>query len=387
MHVHEYQAKSLLARRGVPVPAGCLAAGPRQAGDGFEELHVARAVVKAQVHSGGRGRASGILEVAGRAEAEAAARELLGTRLRTRQTGPHGLPVNSVLVEEWLDVADELYLSVSLDRDQGRPLALASARGGMDIEEIGRTEPEAILREYGDPTRGLAGFQARKLAAGLGVPHDVMKQLARVVTTLGTTFVKLDCSLIEINPLVVRRDAKLVAADVKMSFDDNALGRHPELADLRDTTQEDPREVEAERHDLSYVGLEGTIGCMVNGAGLAMATMDLIRLNGAEPANFLDVGGAATAEKVAGAFRLICRDERVRAILVNIFGGIVRCDLIADGILDAVKEVRPTVPLVVRLEGTKAEEGRRALAASDLSIISAHSLEEAAAKAAEPAEQ
>lgn len=387
MHVHEYQAKSLLARRGIPAPAGHLAASPRQAGDGFEELHVGSAVVKAQVHSGGRGKASGILDATNRPEAEAAARRLLGTRLRTRQTGPHGLPVNSVLVEEWLDVADELYLSVSLDRDQGRPLALASARGGMDIEELGRTEPEAILREYGDPARGFADFRARKLAAGLGVSHDVMKQLTHVVTTLGTTFVELDCSLIEINPLVVRRDSKLVAADVKMSFDDNALGLHPELADLRDTTQEDPREVEAKRHDLSYVGLEGTIGCMVNGAGLAMATMDLIRLNGAEPANFLDVGGAATAEKVAAAFRLICRDERVRAILVNIFGGIVRCDLIAEGILDAVKEVRPTVPLVVRLAGTKAEEGRRALAASDLSIISAHSLEEAAAKAAEPAKQ
>ena len=387
MNIHEYQAKVLLRVWGVPVPEGRLATSPGQAGDAFDTLQRARAVVKAQIHSGGRGKAGGVIVAASRDEAEAAARRLLGTRLTTKQTGTRGLPVNKVLVEESLDVEKEFYLSVSLDRERGSLLALASARGGMDIEELGGTEPEAIVREYGDPAAGLAPFHARKLAAGLDVAPDVAKRLSAIVTTLGTAFVREDCSLIELNPLVQCAGGALVAADVKMSFDDNALGRHPGTADLRDTSQEDAREVEAERHDLSYVGLEGTIGCMVNGAGLAMATMDLIRLHGAEPANFLDVGGAATAEKVSAAFRLICGDERVRAILVNIFGGIVRCDLIAEGILEAAKEVRPGVGLVVRLEGTKADEGRRALSESDLAIVPAHSLEETAIKAAELAKQ
>ncbi|MFW6164281.1 MAG: ADP-forming succinate--CoA ligase subunit beta [Planctomycetota bacterium] len=383
MYIHEHQAKALLGERGVTVPAGRTAMSPAQAGAAFDALHGDRAVVKAQVHAGGRGEAGGIRVVGSRAKAEAAASDMLGTTLVTRQTGRRGRDVHKVLVEEALDLQAELYLSISLERTAGLPLVIASSRGGVAIEELAATEPEAILREYGNPFTGLDPFQARKLLVGLDLPREQMRPLTKLVLALGETFVELDCSLIELNPLALCGDGRLVAADVKMSFDDNALSRHPELADLRDTTQEDPREVEAERYDLSYVGLDGAIGCMVNGAGLAMATMDLIRLHGGEPANFLDVGGAATAEKVTAAFRLICQDEAVQAILVNIFGGIVKCDLIATGILQAVEQTDLQVPLVVRLEGTNAEQGRAMLAESDLSITSAASLDEAAANVVE----
>jgi succinyl-CoA synthetase beta subunit len=383
VHIHEYQAKAVLSQRGVSVPTGFMAQSPEQAGRAFDALGGDRAVVKAQVHAGGRGKAGGILVVSSREEAREEARRLLGAPLVTAQTGPAGRPVDKVLVEEALELSAELYLSISLDRSRGCPVVIASARGGMDIEEVARAEPEAILREYGNPFTGLDPFQGRKLLVGLGLPHELMRPVTDLVTALGGAFVELDCSLIELNPLALTADGRLVAADVKMSFDDNAVDRHAELADLRDTAQEDPREVEAERYDLSYVGLEGSIGCMVNGAGLAMATMDLIRLHGGEPANFLDVGGAATAERVDAAFRIICGDERVQAILVNIFGGIVRCDLIAEGILTAVQEAELRVPLVVRLEGTNAEAGRKALAASELNISTASSFDEAAAKAVE----
>jgi succinyl-CoA synthetase beta subunit len=383
LYIHEYQAKSILSQRGVAVPRGFMAQSPGQAGRAFDTLGGGKAVVKAQVHAGGRGKAGGIVVVSSRGEAREEARRLLGAPLVTAQTGPAGRPVDKVLVEEALELSAELYLSISLDRSRGRPLLIASARGGTDIENLTRSEPEAILREYGNPFTGLDPFQGRKLLVGLGLPHELMRPVTDLVTALGAAFVELDCSLIELNPLALTADGRLVAADVKMSFDDNAVGRHPELADLRDTAQEDPREVEAERYDLSYVGLEGSIGCMVNGAGLAMATMDLVRLHGGEPANFLDVGGAATAERVAAAFRIICGDERVRAILVNIFGGIVRCDLIAEGILAAMQESELRVPLVVRLEGTNAEAGRQALAASELNISTASSFDEAAAKAVE----
>jgi len=382
VYIHEYQAKALLSKLGVAVPAGRVAQSPEQAGRAYEELHAAKAVVKAQIHAGGRGKAGGILTVASRAEAETAARRLLGSTLVTHQTGPRGRLVERVLVEESLDVRTEFYLSITLDRNEGRPLLIASARGGMEIEELSCTEPAAILRELGDPFTGLAPFQARKLSAALGLDHSLLKPMTATILALGSAFIANDCSLIELNPLALCADGRLVAADVKMSFDDNALSRHPAIADLRDAAQEDPREVEAQRYDLSYVGLQGTVGCMVNGAGLAMATMDLLRLHGGEPANFLDVGGSATAEKVAAAFRLICQDEHVRAILVNIFGGIVRCDLIAEGILTAVRQTDLRVPLVVRLEGTRAKEGREALAASGLRIVSAESLDDAAAKAA-----
>ena len=382
MNIHEYQAKELVRRHVVAVPAGRVAASPQEAGAAYEEIGRSHAVVKAQVHAGGRGKVGGVKSVSSRAEAESVAQELLGRPLVTRQTGPKGLPVHKVLLEETLVVRSEFYFSVSLDREAGRPLAVASARGGMDIEELSRTDPTAIASEHGDLWCGIAPFQARKLFSRMGLPYDLMGPMTDLMTKLGNVFINHDCSLIELNPLVLTDDGRLVAADVKMAFDDSALARHPELAALRDATQEDPREAEAKCSGLSYVGLDGSIGCMVNGAGLAMATMDLIRLSGAEPANFLDVGGAATAEKVAAAFRIVCGDERVKAILVNIFGGIVRCDLIAEGILTAAREVELRVPLVVRLDGTKADEGRRALAASGLKITSDDSLEDAAAKAA-----
>ncbi|NQT87219.1 ADP-forming succinate--CoA ligase subunit beta, partial [bacterium] len=295
MHIHEYQAKAILAQHGVPVPTGLMVQSPEQAGSAFDALGARRAVVKAQIHAGGRGKAGGIAVVASRQEAASEARRLLGARLVTHQTGPEGRMVGKVLIEEALELSAELYFSISLDRTRGCPMVIASAQGGTAIEELARTQPEAIVREYGNPFTGLDPFQGRKLLVALGLPHDLVRPFTKLATTLAGTFVKLDCSLIELNPLALTVDGRLVAADVKMSFDDNAVSRHPELADLRDTTQEDPREVKAERHDLSYVGLDGSIGCMVNGAGLAMANLDLIRLHGGEPANFLDVGGAATA--------------------------------------------------------------------------------------------
>ena len=382
MNIHEYQAKELLRRNGIAVPAGRVAASPDEAGAAYQELGRGQAIIKAQIHAGARGKAGGVKRVGSRAEAEAAARNLLGRRLVTGQTGPNGLPVHKVLVEETLAIRSELYLSVSLDREAGAPVAVASAHGGVDIEELGRTDPTAIVSECGDPGAGIEPFQARKLFSRMGLSKDLMQPMTALIGQLGRVFVQNDCSLIEINPLALTEDGKLVAADLKMCFDDNGLARRPELAALRDPTQEDPREVEAKRYGLSYVGLAGSVGCMVNGAGLAMATMDLIRLSGAEPANFLDVGGAATAENVTAAFRILCQDERVKAVLVNIFGGIVRCDLIAEGILAAVKQVEFKVPLVVRLEGTKAAEGRQTFAESGLEIVSADSLGDAAAKAA-----
>ena len=427
MHLHEYQAKSVLARRGLPVPDGRVAASPEEAGRAWDELHAPGAVVKAQVHAGARGKAGGIVPVGSRAEAVAAARRLLGSTLVTAQTGPRGRPVGKVLVEESLDIAAEFYLSVSLDRSRGCPVLLASTAGGVDVESTGRpplqgwhghsrpyamtmvsasppggslehghpnrgddhatpatTEPDpGFSREYGDPTRGFEPFQARKVFARLGLGHELMKPMTAAMLTLGRALVDLDASLIELNPLALTRDGRLVAADVKMTLDDNALPRHPDLADLADPSQQDPREVEAARYDLSYVGLGGNIGCMVNGGGLALATLDLLRLHGGEPANFLDVGGTATAERVAAAFRILCRDERVRAVFVNIFGGIVQCDLIAEGILEAVRQVAVGIPIVVRLEGNRAAEGRRALAASGLHIFAVDSLTAAARKAVE----
>lgn len=383
MYIHEYQAKAVLIRRGIAVPAGRVAISAQHAGDAFEALHRERAVVKAQVHAGGRGKAGGILHAASRPEAEEAARRLLGTTLVTRQTGPRGRPVDKVLVEEALDVARECYVGVCLDRARGCPMVIASAHGGVEIETLAHAEPGAVLHEFANPSTGLMPFQARKLFAGLGLPHEHLGALTKLLLALAGTFVDCDCSLIELNPLALCADGRLVAADVKMTFDDNALSRHPDLADLRDTAQEDPREVEAQRFDLSYVGMDGSVGCMVNGAGLAMATMDLLRLHGGEPANFLDVGGSATADKVAAAFRILCQDARVRAILVNIFGGIVRCDLIAEGILEAVKRTELRVPLIVRLEGNNVEKGRQALAQSGLHVLAAASLDEAAAKAVE----
>ena len=383
MHIHEYQAKAILAEHNVTVPSSRLALSPESAGRAYAELPADRAVVKAQIHAGGRGKAGGIIPVSSRSEAEQAAAKLLGATLVTPQTGPLGRRVDKVLVEEALDLKAEFYLGMTLDRKLGCPVVIASARGGVEIEELARTEPDAVVRETGNPFTGLETFQARKVFVALGLPHDLMKPFTAVALGLGSAFVGLDASLIEINPLGLAADGRLIAADAKMAFDDNAVNRHPQLADLRDPEQEDPREVEAKRYDLSYVGLDGTVGCMVNGAGLAMATMDLIELHGGKAANFLDVGGSATVEKVAAALRIICGDTSVRSILVNIFGRIVRCDLIAEGVLEAVQQTELKVPLVVRLAGNRADQGRRMLAESGLRIAPAEKLEDAAAKAVE----
>ena len=384
MEIHEYQAQAILSEYGIAVPRASPAMSPEEAGRAFNDLRAPAALVKAQVHAGGRGKSGGVVKVSSRAQAEAAAARRLGTRLVTRQTGPRGLPVHRVLVQEFVPVEAEHYASLSLDRETGRLLVMASARGGVEIEDLARSEPAAIVREYGHPLLGVQPFQARKVCVALGVPQDLMRPVASLIMALATAFVSLDASLIELNPLG-RSGDRLLPLDVKMAFDDNALARHPRIADLRDPTQEDPREVEARRADLSYVGLDGTIGCMVNGAGLAMATLDLIRHHGGEPANFLDVGGDATAEKVAAALRILCADARVRAILINIFGGIVRCDVVAQGVLEAARGVGVNRPLVVRLEGTRAAEGRALLAQAALDVTPADSLEEAAAKAVERA--
>jgi succinyl-CoA synthetase beta subunit len=378
MNIHEYQAKAILYKRGIPVPRGFVAMSADYAREAFESLQTHSVVVKAQTHAGGRGKAGGVITVNTGLGAEGAARQLLARQLFTAQTGATGQRVDRVLAEERLNLKSELYLSISLDRESARPLAIASARGGMDIEEVAKTDPKALVKEFGDAHGGFETFEAHKIFPALGLSPELLKPFTEIFTILGKTFVELDCSLIELNPLGVTTEGQLYAVDVKMSFDDNALYRHPDIAALRDVEQEDPREVEAKKHDLSYVGLQGNIGCMVNGAGLAMATMDLIRLHGGEPANFLDVGGNTTVEKVVAAFQIIMRDQHVRTILVNISGGIVHCDIIAQGIVEAVRQTSLHVPLVVRLEGTNAAEGRYVLDASGLRITPAAYFEEAA---------
>ena len=380
MHLHEFQAKQLLSGYGVPLPDGVVvasvdearAAATRLGGDGW--------IVKAQVHAGGRGKAGGVLRAEGvDALGEAAAR-LLGSRLVTRQTGPGGQPISRLLVESPTPIARELYLSLLIDRPRERVAVIASAAGGMEIEEVAAREPQAILRVVVDPVAGLQPYQVRRIGFGLGFDEAPRKALAGLLPRLFRVFRDKDLSLLEINPLVVTPAGTLVALDAKVQVDDNALYRQTELAGWLDPTQEDPRETEARRFDLSYIALDGDIACMVNGAGLAMATMDLIKLHGGAPANFLDVGGGTTADKVAEAFKLILSDPKVKAILVNIFGGIVRCDLIAEGIIKAVREVGVDRPLVVRLEGTNAEQGRALLAESGLPLTTASDLTDAAVK-------
>ncbi len=380
MNLHEYQSKQLFQRYGVPVPRGTLIAAPEVAAAAAAQLGGSRWVVKAQVHAGGRGKAGGVVLVEDRATLEAEARRLLGTRLATLQSGPDGLPVGSLLVEQPTAIARELYLSLLLERATERVLFMASAVGGMEIETLAAQAPERILLARVHPAVGLQPYQVRRLGFGLGLDGSQIKSLGVLMEGLYRLFVECDASLVEINPLVVTETGELIALDAKVNLDDNALGRHPDLEALRDPTQEDPREAEARAHDLNYISLEGNIGCMVNGAGLAMATMDLVQLHGGAPANFLDVGGGATAERVAEAFKLILSDPKVEAVLVNIFGGIVRCDLIAAGIIGAVREVRVAVPVVVRLEGTNAAQGLQMLAESDLAVETASSLSEAADK-------
>jgi succinyl-CoA synthetase beta subunit len=378
MNLHEYQAKALLRDYGIPVPGGRVAFSLREALTGAEELGGDTWVVKAQVHAGGRGKAGGVKKASGRAALEETVKKLLGSRLVTRQSGPSGQPVERVLIEAPCAIARELYLACLVDRALERTVFIASAAGGMDIEEIAAESPEKILRVVTSPTAGLQGYQCRELAFALGLRDRQVQQLSRFMLSAFHLFKARDLTLLEINPLVVTEAGELLALDAKIQVDDNALYRHKDLEELYDPAQDDAKEREARRHELNYIALDGNIGCMVNGAGLAMATMDLIKLHGGTPANFLDVGGGATAERVAEAFKILQSDSNVKAILVNIFGGIVRCDLIAAGIIKAVQEVGVKVPVVVRLEGTNVDKGRAMLKASGLAITAADSLTEAA---------
>jgi succinyl-CoA synthetase beta subunit len=381
MNLHEYQAKRVFADYGVPVPQGRVASNASEAIAAAQELPGPVWVVKAQVHAGGRGKAGGVKLCRSAEEVGKAAKTMLGQRLVTPQTGAAGLPVDSVYVEAGSAIERELYLSLLVDRERSRIAFVASAAGGMNIEEVAAKEPEKILRIDVDPAAGLQGYQCRRLAFGLGLETRLIAEFERIARALYRLYLERDLSLVEINPLIVTKEGGLVALDAKINVDANALFRQPALAALRDPSQEDEMERQAAEHELNYVSLDGNIACMVNGAGLAMATMDLIKLHGGDPANFLDVGGTATAERVTAAFRLILSNARARAILVNIFGGIVRCDVIADGIIQAVKNAGVNLPVVVRLEGTNADKARALLAASGLAITVAKDISDAATKA------
>ncbi|OGQ81823.1 MAG: succinate--CoA ligase subunit beta [Deltaproteobacteria bacterium RIFCSPLOWO2_12_FULL_60_19] len=379
MNIHEYQAKEILKRYGIQVPRGSVATTAQEAGRIARELGGV-CVVKAQIHAGGRGKAGGVKLVKSPAEAEAVAAGLLGKKLITHQTGPQGREVRRLLVEEGLNIERELYLAVVLDRAVSRVSVIGSAEGGVEIEEVAQKSPEKILKEVVDPAVGLQPFQARRMAYALGLAQERVGAFVSLVQGLARAFVELDCSLAEINPLVVTREGKVLALDAKMNFDNNALFRHPEIVALRDLTEEDPKEYQASELGLSYISLDGDIGCMVNGAGLAMGTMDIIKQYGGEPANFLDVGGGATQERVTEAFKILLSDKQVKGVLVNIFGGIMRCDVIAQGVVNAAREVRLAVPLVVRLQGTNVEQGRAILSESGLAIMPAETMAEAAEK-------
>ena len=382
MNLHEYQAKALFSDFGIPVPPGQVVTSLSEA----KALGGEDWVVKAQVHAGGRGKGGGVKRVKSAAELEVVVRELLGGTLVTHQTGPEGLPIDKLLVESPSDIAKELYLGALIDRSRNQLVFMASSMGGMDIEAVAASDPDKILQVAVNPVTGLQPFQCRQIAFGLGLEGVQIRQLTQIMLGLYRLFTEKDLSLVEINPLVITGEGDLLALDAKINLDDNALFRHKDLEEMRDPTQEDPTEHKAAQFDLNYVTLDGNIGCMVNGAGLAMATMDIIKLHGGEPANFLDVGGGTTAERVAEALKLIVADEKVQAILVNIFGGIVRCDLIAEGIIQAIHDINLHVPVVVRLEGTNAEAGRERLNESGLFIITADDLADAAAKVVQAAE-
>jgi succinyl-CoA synthetase beta subunit len=381
MNLHEYQSKELFAQYAIPIPQGQVADSPDGAVAAAKSLGGALWVVKAQVHAGGRGKAGGVKVVKDLEGVRAAAQAMLGTTLVTHQTGPEGLPVHQVYVEVGSKIEREIYLSLVLNRDAGRLAFVASAAGGMDIEEVAEHAPEKILRVNVNPTAGLQDFQCRQLAFGLGFKGQQIAQFGKIAQALYKLYLERDASLVEVNPLIVTADGNLLALDAKINIEDNALFRHKDLAALRDASQEDPMERKAAENELNYVSLDGNIACMVNGAGLAMATMDLIQLHGGKPANFLDVGGGATKERVSAAFKLILSNTRVTAILINIFGGIVRCDIIAEGIIAAVKEVGVSIPVIVRLEGTNAPLARELLAKSGLAITPASDLTDAAVKA------
>jgi len=380
VNLHEYQAKEVFSAYGIPVPAGRVAATAEEAVSAANALGGSVWVVKAQVHAGGRGKAGGVKLARDVESVRAAAQAMLGTRLATKQTGPEGLPVNKVYVEQGSQIEREIYLSLTLNREKGRIAMVGSAAGGMDIEEVAEHSPEKITTVNIHPAAGLQPNQCRRMAFALGFKGAQIAEFQQIAMALYQLYLDKDASLLEVNPLIVTKDGKLIALDAKINIDANAIYRQKALAALRDTSQEDQMEVEASRHDLNYVSLDGDIACMVNGAGLAMATMDLIKLHGGSPANFLDVGGGATAERVTVAFNLILSNPKVRAILVNIFGGIVRCDLIAEGVITAVKNVGVKVPVVVRLEGTNAEKARDLLAQSGLKVIAASDLTDAAQK-------
>jgi len=383
MNIHEFQAKQVLAGFGVPVPKGQPASTVAEAGTAFEMLGQGKAVIKAQIHAGGRGKAGGVKLISSAAEAREFAAKILDKPLVTHQTGPEGRVVRRVYVEQASEVARELYLGMVVDRKAESVAVIASTEGGMEIEEVAAKTPERILTEPVDPVIGLAGFQARKIAFALGLRDKQVGQFGALIGALYRAFVETDASLIEINPLVVTKDGSVICLDAKMAFDDNALFRHPEIRELRDANEEDPAETEASKYDLSYVHLDGNIGCMVNGAGLAMATMDIVKYYGAEPANFLDVGGGANSQKVAAAFRILLADDRVKAVLVNIFGGIMLCDVLAQGVVDAAREVKLNIPLVVRMEGTNVDKGKQILKDSGIKVIAANDMADAARRVVE----
>ena len=380
MKIHEYQAKTILTEFGVPVPRGRVATTAAAAGAIALELG-GTVVIKAQIHAGGRGKGGGVKLAKSPQEAEQVASQILGMMLKTHQTGPEGQRVKQVLVEEAMDTRQELYLGIVIDRKVGLPVIMASSAGGMEIEEVARTQPAAIVKAHVDPATGVTGFHARKLTFGLGLRGELLKGGADFITRLYRAYVAKDCSLAEINPLVITGAGRLLALDAKMTFDDNALSRHPEVQAFRDLDEESPLEVEASKFNLNYIKLEGNVGCMVNGAGLAMATMDIIKLAGGQPANFLDVGGGASAEQIENAFRILISDRNVRAVFINIFGGILRCDRLAEGVIKAVMTLGVTLPIVIRMEGTNVELGQQMLRQSGLNFLMAQGMKDGAERA------
>lgn len=378
MNIHEFQAKQILGRFGAPVPKGQAASTPDEAAAAFTALGVPKAVIKAQIHAGGRGKAGGVKLISSADEARKFAQGILGKPLVTHQTGPEGRVVGRVYVEEASAVARELYLGMLVDRKAGAVSVIASTEGGMEIEEVAAKTPERIITKVVDPLLGLSPFLAREIAFALGLKDKQVNQFAGLLAAIYKAFVETDASLVEINPLVVTQDGRVICLDAKMSFDDNGLFRHPDIRELRDPNEEDKEETEAAKYDLSFVHLDGNIGCMVNGAGLAMATMDIVKFFGAEPANFLDVGGGANTEKVAAAFRILLSDSRVKAVLINIFGGIMQCDVLAQGVVEAARQVKLSIPLVVRMEGTNVDKGKKILAESGIKVIAAADMADAA---------